>query len=106
MGISLVIVKSDTKKVEGINVSPIHLKYSFKGGYKRFPTHQFIEQKYWKNGVISNRHPQYTDLYSREISDWIIKNKHFKKVTGECTRFNFTLNRKRDIIFLNKIYIL
>lgn len=65
MGISLVIVKSDTKKVEGINVSPIHLKYSFKGGYKRFPTHQFIEQKYWKNGVISNRHPQYTDLNKR-----------------------------------------
>ena len=32
MGISLVIVKSDTKKIEGKSVSPIHLKYSFKGG--------------------------------------------------------------------------
>ena len=62
MGISLVIVKSDTKKVEGINVSPIHLKYSFKGGYKRFPTHQFIEPKYWKNGVISGNSTQIDPL--------------------------------------------
>ena len=65
MGISLVIVKSDVKEVDKKKVCPLYLQYKFKGTYKRFPTHLYIEPKYWKSGVISNRIPDYNDLMKR-----------------------------------------
>jgi len=65
MGISLVIVKTDVKVQEGKSVCPLYLQYKFKGSYKRFPTHQFIEYKFWKGGRISNRSPKYNELIKR-----------------------------------------
>jgi Phage integrase SAM-like domain/Arm DNA-binding domain len=65
MGISLVIVKKD-KKIKGkTEVCPIELKYTYNGDYKRFPTKEFVELKYWKNGTISNRCPNYTQIQKR-----------------------------------------
>ncbi len=70
MGISLILIKSDSKKVGNRKVSPIHIKYSYKGSYKRFPTHIFIEQKYWKSGSISSRCTDYVNI-NRRISTLI-----------------------------------
>jgi len=68
MGISLVVVKSDLKKVGDKKVCPLYLQYKFKGSYKRFSTQQFIEQKYWKGGSISNRCPNYNEIQKRITS--------------------------------------
>lgn len=65
MGISLVLVKTDVKIVENKKVCPVSLQYKFKGTYKRFPTHLYIEPKFWKSGVISNRCPNYNDINKR-----------------------------------------
>jgi len=65
MGVSLVIIKSDGKMVGGKKVCPLYLQYKYKGSYKRFPTHQFIEERFWKSGVISNRCPKYNDISKR-----------------------------------------
>lgn len=65
MGVSLVMIKSDGKMVEGKRVCPLYLQYKYKGSYKRFPTRQFIEERFWKNGVISNRCPKYNDISKR-----------------------------------------
>ena len=62
MGISLIIVKTDVKELNGKKVCPIHLKYSSNGVFKRIPTKIFIESKYWKEGVISSRCPDYTNI--------------------------------------------
>ena len=62
MGISLILVKTDIKVTEGKKVCPIHLKYSSNGEYKRFPTKIYIEPKYWKEGKVSNRCPDYTNI--------------------------------------------
>ena len=59
MGISLIIVKSDSKEVNGKEVCPIQLKYSSNGVFKRIPTKIFIEPKYWKEGKIFNKDKQY-----------------------------------------------
>lgn len=65
MGISFVIVKKDMKVKGKAEVCPIELKYSYNGDYKRFPTKEFVEIKYWKNGTISNRCPNYTQIQKR-----------------------------------------
>lgn len=66
MGISLTIVKKDCKRNEyGKVVYPIYIKYSYKNQYKRFPTNTFTELKYWKDGYLSNRSPNYTELQKR-----------------------------------------
>lgn len=65
MGISFVIVKKDMKVKGKAEVCPIELKYSYNGDYKRFPTKEFVEVKYWKNGTISNRCPNYTQIQKR-----------------------------------------
>ena len=62
MGISLIIVKSDVKELNGKKVCPIHLKYSSNGVFKRIPTKIFIESKYWKEGEVSSRCPDYTNI--------------------------------------------
>jgi hypothetical protein len=67
----------------------------------KFETHTTCGPKDWNNLKIGSKKGY--DLYSKEISDWTIKNKHFRKIKGECVRFNFILNLKRHIIFLNKI---
>ena len=67
----------------------------------RFETHTTCGPKDWKNLKVGSKKGY--DLYSKEISDWIIKNKYFKKASGECIKFNFTWNRKRDFILLYKI---
>jgi integrase len=67
MGISLLLKKSDSKKLGGKIVSPIKIKYIYKGNYKRFPTDIFIEEKYWKKGSISSRCPNYVDI-QRKLS--------------------------------------
>ena len=59
MGISLILVKTDVKVKDGKKVCPIHLKYSNNGEYKRFPTKLYIEEKYWKEGKVSNRCPDW-----------------------------------------------
>jgi hypothetical protein len=65
MGVSLVIVKSDVKESNGKEVCPLQFQYKYKGSYKRFPTKEYIEFKYWKGGVISNRCPNYTEIQKR-----------------------------------------
>lgn len=65
MGVSLVIVKTDVKVLNGKKVCPLQLQYKYKGSYKRFPTKEYIEFKYWKGGVISNRCPNYTEIQKR-----------------------------------------
>jgi integrase len=63
MGISLVIIKTDLKKdIDGNKVCPIQLQYKFKGSYKRFPLKIYIEPKFWKGGVISNKCEDYTNI--------------------------------------------
>jgi integrase len=62
MGISLIIVKSDSKELNGKKVCPIQLKYSSNGVFKRIPTKIFIEPKYWKEGKVSNKCPDYTNI--------------------------------------------
>ena len=62
MGLSLILVKTDIKVTDGKKVCPIHLKYSSNGEYKRFPTKIYIEPKYWKEGKVSNRCPDYTNI--------------------------------------------
>ncbi|NQW78605.1 MAG: hypothetical protein HQ449_04765, partial [Chitinophagaceae bacterium] len=68
MGISLIIVKSDVKELNGKKVCPIHLKYSSNGEYKRFATKIYIETKYWKEGEVSNRCPDYTNIQKKITS--------------------------------------
>lgn len=70
MGISLVLVKTDSKKSGNKVVSPIHVKYTYKGSYKRFSTRIYIEPKYWKSGSISPRCPDYVNI-NREITSKI-----------------------------------
>ncbi|WP_289063831.1 tyrosine-type recombinase/integrase [uncultured Zobellia sp.] len=60
MGISLVLVKGDKKTVNGLKVSPVEVKYSYLKNYKRFSTQVFVQDKYWKNGLLSNRCPKYS----------------------------------------------
>ena len=79
MGISLVLIKSDSKKVQNKLVSPIHIKYIYKGSYKRFPTQIYIEQKYWKSGNISSRCPNYVNI-QREI---VTKTKKIENIITE-----------------------
>lgn len=40
------------------------------------------------------------DLYSLEISNWIIKKRHIRKLNGKCRIFNFIWTRKGDWIEL------
>ena len=68
MGVSLVIVKTDVKVLNGKKVCPLQLQYKYKGTYKRFPTQEYIEPKYWKSGVVSNRCPNYTQIIKRITS--------------------------------------
>lgn len=68
MGVSLVIVKTDVKELNGKKVCPLLLQYKYKGTYKRFPTKEYIEPKYWKSGVVSNRCPHYTQIIKRITS--------------------------------------
>lgn len=68
MGVSLVIVKTDVKELDGKKVCPLQLQYKYKGTYKRFPTKEYIEPKYWKSGVVSNRCPNYTQIIKRVTS--------------------------------------
>jgi len=65
LGISLVLIKGDRKTVDGLKVSPVEVKYSYLKKYKRFSTQVFIQEKYWKNGVLSNRCPKYSYNNSR-----------------------------------------
>jgi integrase len=65
MGLTLTIVKTDRKKVDGKYVCPIQIKYSYRGTYKRFSTKEFIEPKYWKEGVVSPRCPDYLKIQKR-----------------------------------------
>jgi len=68
MGITLILVKSDHKTIDNKVVSPIHVKYTFKGHPdKRFPTGIYIEHKYWKPGSISPRCPNHVNI-DREIT--------------------------------------
>ena len=67
MGISLIMVKSDVKVSNGKKVCPIHVKYSHNGEYKRFPTKVFIEPKYWKEGEVSSRCPDYTNIQKNPL---------------------------------------
>lgn len=77
MGLSLLLVRSDGKKVNNKYVCPIYVKYSYKGTSTRFPTHIFIEEKYWKPGNISNRCPDNINIgrkinsQKRQIEDII-----------------------------------
>ena len=68
MGVSLVIVKTDVKVLNGKKVCPLQLQYKYKGTYKRFPTKEYIEPKYWKSGVVLNRCPNYTQIIKRITS--------------------------------------
>ena len=68
MGVSLVIVKTDVKVLNGKKVCPLQLQYKYKGTYKRFPTKEYIEPKYWKSGVVSNGCPNYTQIIKRITS--------------------------------------
>jgi hypothetical protein len=62
MGISLIMVNSVEKVSNRKKVCPIHIKCSHNGEYKRFPTKAFIEPKYWKEGEVSTRCPDYTNI--------------------------------------------
>ena len=79
MGISLVLIKSDVKEVNGKKICPLYLQYKYKGTYKRFPTHQFIEERFWKSGVVSNRCSNYNEI-SKRISSVRTK---LDKIIGE-----------------------
>jgi len=62
MGLSLILIKSDEKIDEGRKVYPLVFKYTFKKTEKRFPTHQFIQLRHWKEGIVSPHCPNYSDI--------------------------------------------
>jgi hypothetical protein len=65
---------------------------------QKFETYTTCGPKDWKNLKVGSKKGY--DLYSKEISDWIIKKGFFKKVRGKCRTFNFTLKRKGEFIIL------
>jgi hypothetical protein len=67
---------------------------------QRFETHTTCGPKDWKNLKVGSKKGY--DLYSKDISNWIIKKGFFKKVHGKCRTFDFTLKRKGEFIILTK----
>ena len=67
---------------------------------QRFETHTTCGPKDWKNLKVGSKKGY--DLYSKEISDWIIKRGYNKKVKGKCRTFDFTLKSKGEFIILTK----
>lgn len=68
MGLSYTLVSKEKKKVEGKWVYPIYLKYSFGGKQKLISTSQFVEKKYWDNGTLSNRIPNYSIIQKQLLN--------------------------------------
>jgi hypothetical protein len=69
-------------------------------GRKKFETHTTCGPEDWNNLKVGSKKGY--DLYSKDISDWIIKKGFFKKVLEKCRTFNFTLKRKGEFIILTK----
>ena len=68
MGLSYTLVSKEKKKFEGKWVYPIYLKYSFGGKQKLISTSQFVEKKYWDNGTLSNRMPNYSIIQKQLLN--------------------------------------
>ncbi len=66
----------------------------------KFETHTTCGPKNWKNIKIGSK--KGFDLYSKEISKWIIKKGFNKKIKGKCKTFNFSWKRKGEFIILTK----
>ena len=67
---------------------------------QEFHTHTTCGPKDWNNLKVGSKKGY--DLYSYEISNWIIKKGFYKKVIGKCKTFDFTLKRKGEFIILTK----
>ena len=85
---SRLIFKNRKQKVE-INI-----------GGKKFETHTTCGPKDWNNLKVGSKKGY--DLYSSEISKWIIEKGFDKKIKGVCKTFDFTLKRKGNFIILTK----
>jgi hypothetical protein len=66
----------------------------------KFETHTTCGPKDWNNLKIGSKKGY--DLYSSEISKWIIKKGFHKKILGKCRTFYFTLKRIREYLILIK----
>ena len=68
---------------------------------KEFPTHTTCGPLNWEN-MKENQKKGY-DLYSSEISKWIIeKGFHIKESNGKCQKVAFLINYKDSVIILAK----
>jgi hypothetical protein len=67
---------------------------------QRFETHTTCGPIDWKNLKVGSKKGY--DLYSKKISDWIIKRGYHKKILGKCRTFYFTWKRKDEFIILTK----
>jgi len=67
---------------------------------QRFETHTTCGPKDWKNLKVGSKKGY--DLYSKKISDWIIKRGYHKKIRGSCRTFIFTFKRKGGFVILTK----
>jgi hypothetical protein len=65
---------------------------------KVFLTHTTCGPKDWTNLKAGSKKGY--DLYSKNISDWIIKSGLYKKIDGRCRNLNFRWKRKDDLIIL------
>ncbi len=68
---------------------------------QRFETYTTCGPKDWKNLKVGSKKGY--DLYSRDISEWIIKKGSHKKNNGNCKTFDFKWKRKGEYIILHKI---
>lgn len=67
---------------------------------KIFETHTTCGPKNWNNLNVGSKKGY--DLYSSEISQWIIKKHYNKKILGKCRTFDFTWKRNGKFIVLTK----
>lgn len=68
---------------------------------KEYHTHTTCGPLDWDN-MKKNQKKGY-DLYSSEISEWIIDNRlHLKDSNGKCQKVEFVISNKIDVIYLTK----
>ena len=67
----------------------------------KFETHTTCGPKDWNNLKIGSKKGY--DLYSYQISDWIISRGYQNKMKGRCRRINFRLQIRGGKIYLYKI---
>jgi hypothetical protein len=67
---------------------------------QEFHTHTTCGPKDWNNLKVGSKKGY--DLYSSDISNWIINKRFYKKVMGKCRTFDFIWKRKGEFIILTE----